>query len=186
VSDRPLAYRLLGNVALGIMLYGGCLAAVVSFLWLLLGGGWWVVLLGILAILIVPYLWLLPAAPAAALTGVTLLALQRDKPGLYFLFLGLGTLYICVLGLAWTFLCFTYSLSVISDKPWLTVPLLGWGFVVALSPLARMMMAERPEPAIPSLVLVLSCEVAYLTAIISFAYGWSQVALLVGLVVIAD
>jgi hypothetical protein len=165
VSGRSLMMALMALFRVPIFLLNA-FGLVVSGVWLLAIGEWRAVLLGLVTMLVAPFLLGLALLPVAAIGAAGIYFAKRGLTiGLYVVGL-LASIYTYVLIGGWCGgVVFQYMQNAAPKSFW---PLLIWSYGVATSPWSYL--AKRDQ-ALPSFLAAFFAQVAFIILIIAIASG---------------
>jgi S1-C subfamily serine protease len=163
----PSLIKGIGGAICAILILGilvtNTLAGVVAAIWLLFLHEWRIVLGGFFLSLTMPYWWLLAALPGMGLGLIAAVLFERKWwpigliPGV------LGLLWNAAALIAWVTGVFLLCLRHSPESG--LIPMLLWGYAIAVSPVAYMA-SHEPADAVASHMGVLMVEVAYVVLVV--------------------
>ena len=150
-----------------ILLTLATLSCVFGSIWLMIVGGcWWAIGYGILALFLAPYSLIIISFPARLLINPTMAFIDNGKKILAFALFMLGRIYEWAVITAWCFAVFLVFIPKITDTYYINGywALFVWGYGVALSAWLYMTKLKRKKYAgdYASTILIFSTQIAYL------------------------
>lgn len=143
-------------------------AGIIAAVWLLSLGQWDLVVIGLLAMWLMPYAFVIAASPTYLLIMPLMPLLMRKKQNIALAMVGFTTmLYHNAILAFWTLLVFTQVFDV-----WgvMAIPFVVWGYNVVMTPLAHMARGESADSTATNMGLLLA-QSGYIVLVIAWLLG---------------
>ncbi len=148
----------------GFFMLLNSLGGIVGGIWLAVLGEWGVIGMGLILVVVSPFILGIALLPQLAL-GAAMYAARRSRIGILF-FGFLLTLYLATLLTAWCVGVLLLFMSLANEQSW--IPLLIWSYGAATGPWAYMAgQGARGEGGDAALLAIMFAQVAYLVMVVT-------------------